>query len=146
MKKSLLTIVLLLTLLPFVNAQSSPTSKQQSVQKTVIDMFQALADRDVAKLKYHCTQDVLILESGAVWNIDSLTRRVSGNTVTDFKRVNTFEFVETKLEGNIAWTTYYNQADITRNGKTRVVKWLETAILVKEDGQWKVKTLHSSLL
>lgn len=54
--------------------------------------------------------------------------------------------METKISGKIAWTTYYNQADVTRNGTAYVVKWLETAILTKEDGQWKIKTLHSTLV
>ena len=147
MRKYLLTTVLLLALSSLVNGQSNPTSKQRLVQKAVVDLFQALADRDVAKLTVHCTEDVLILENGAVWNIDSLVQRVSRNkAVTDFKRVNTFEFIDTKLEGKIAWTTYFNQADIMRNGKTRVVRWLETAVLEKAGDQWKVKTLHSSLL
>jgi ketosteroid isomerase-like protein len=147
MRKYLLTTVLLLALSSIVTAQSNPTNKQRLVQKTVVDLFQALADRDVDKLKVHCTEDVLILESGAVWNIDSLVQRVSRNKgATDFKRVNTFEFIDTKFEGKVAWTTYLNQADITRNGMTRVVRWLETAVLTKEGDQWKVKTLHSSLL
>jgi len=109
-------------------------------------MFQALADRNLAKLKLNCTADILIIETGEVWNLDTLVQAVSQNTAADFKRINSFEFINTKVSGKTGWTTYYNQAEVTRNGKHRPVKWIETAILVKEDGQWKIKTLHSTLL
>jgi ketosteroid isomerase-like protein len=109
-------------------------------------LFQALADRNLTNLKNNCTSDILILENGSVWNLDTLMQKVSQNTAPDFKRNNSFEFLDTKISGKIAWATYNNQAEITRNGKTGIIKWLETAILSKEDGQWKIKTLHSTLL
>ncbi len=113
---------------------------------TVVNLFQALADRDIAKLKYNCTKDILLLENGAVWNLDTLVQKVNQNTASDFKRINTIAFIDIKISGKIAWTTYNNKAEITRSGKNSIVKWLETAILTKEGGLWKIKTLHSTLI
>jgi ketosteroid isomerase-like protein len=146
MKKFLLVATLLFVSTLLVNGHDKTNDKQQLVQKTVTDLFQALADRDPDKIKYNCTADILILESGAVWNLDTLVQKISQNTAADFKRINTLEFIETKVSGEIAWTTYNNQAEVTRNGKSGKIKWLETAILTKEDGRWKIKTLHSTLL
>lgn len=146
MKKLFLVAILLFVSTLLVNAQNKLTDKQQVVQKTVIDLFRAIADRDLVNLKQNCTSDILILENGSVWNLDTLIQKVSQNTAPDFKRINTFEFIDTKISGKIAWTTYNNQAEVTRNGKSGVIKWLETAILSKEDGQWKIKALHSTLL
>ena len=145
MKKIFLVVILVLVSGLLVNGQTKLTD-QQVAQKSVIDLFQALADRDLVNLKLGCTSDILILESGMVWNLDTLVMKVGQNTSADFKRINSFEFIETEVNGKIAWTTYNMQSEITRNGKTGVVKWLETAILSKEDGRWKIKVLHSTLL
>lgn len=109
-------------------------------------MFQALADRDTVSLKYNCTDDIIIYESGEIFTLDTLVQGVRRNLSADFKRINKFEFLDTKVNGEIAWTSYYNQADITRNGKNRTLKWLETAILIKEKGRWRIKVLHSTAL
>ncbi|MFT3824159.1 MAG: nuclear transport factor 2 family protein [Chitinophagaceae bacterium] len=130
----------------FANAQSGVTDKEKLAQKTVIDFFQALADRNADAVSSNCTKDLLLLENGAIWNLDTLVLKIGQNAPADYKRVNTIVFIETKVVGKTAWTTYNNQADVTRNGKSGIVQWLETAILVMEDGRWKIKTLHSTLL
>jgi ketosteroid isomerase-like protein len=146
MKKFFFVAIFLFVTILLANAQEKLTDKEKLVQKAVIDMFQALADRDIVKLKSNCTEDILLLENGAIWNLDTLVQKVSQNTAADFKRINTIEFIDTKISGKIAWTTYNNKAEITRNGKNSIVKWLETVILIKEDGSWKIKNLHSTLL
>ena len=125
-----------------VNAQ---TESEQQVQKTVKEMFEALSNRDTNGIKIHCTKDILLFENGAIWNLDTLIQKTVQNTSADFKRVNTIDFINTVVEKNTAWTTYNNQAEITRNGQHIFIKWLESAILVKEDKAWKIKVLHSTL-
>jgi hypothetical protein len=146
MKKLSFTVIILYTLIFPANAQEKLTEKKQLVQKTIIGMFQSLADRDLNTLKHYCTTDILILESGSIWNLDSLVQKVNQNIGADFKRINTLDFIETKISGKIAWSTYNNKAEITRNGKTSVIKWLETAIVIKTNGSWKIKNIHSTLL
>ena len=146
MKKFFLIAILCSVSTFLVNAQPPIPAKEQQVQQIVLDVFHALADRDLVQLKYNCTKDILILESGAIWNLDTLEQKIIQNTATDFKRVNTIDFLETRMRGKTAWTTYHNQADVTRNGKRGRIKWLETAILINEHGRWKIKTLHSTLL
>jgi ketosteroid isomerase-like protein len=131
-----------------VQAQPSPlTRSQQAVQQTVIKMFDALSNRDSANLKLYCADDVTLYEYGQVWNIDTLiTKAITLNTATDFKRVNTFDFINTTVNKKTAWTTYNLQSEITSNGKQRIVQWIETVVLVKEKKRWEIKVLHSSLI
>ena len=146
MKKitTLLTAILCTTLL---QAQQSTTNNQQAVQQTVIKMFDALSNRDSISLKAYCTADVTLYEYGQVWNIDTLIlKAITQNQVADFKRVNSFDFINTKVDKATAWVTYNLHSAITRNGKQATVQWLETVILVKEKKQWKVKHLHSTLI
>lgn len=130
-----------------LQAQLPLTSGQQAVQETVIKMFDALSNRDSLQLKLYCAADIALYEYGEAWNLDTLINKaISLNTATDFKRINTINFINTTISNKVAWATYNNQADITMNGKHITKKWLETVVLVKEDKRWKIKVLHSSLI
>jgi ketosteroid isomerase-like protein len=125
---------------------SAQQNDQETVKQTILEMFQQFSDRNAEKLKLYCTEDIQILESGEIWNLDTLTKKINQNKALDFKRVNKINFLNVTVENNTAWTTYDNQADVTKNGEHYIVKWLETAILKKRNGTWKIKVLHSSLL
>jgi len=128
-------------------AQQSLTTNQQAVQQTVIKMFDALSNRDSVSLKNYCTPDITLYEYGQVWNIDTLIlKAITLNQATDFKRTNTFEFINTSVDKTTAWVTYRLLSAITRDGKQVTVQWLETVVLSKEKKQWKVKHLHSTLI
>ncbi|MEO6252962.1 MAG: nuclear transport factor 2 family protein [Ferruginibacter sp.] len=146
MKKYALAAILILLPAFYAVAQNNLTADEKTVQQVVNNMFDAIATRDTINLKLQCTADILILESGATWNMDTLIQKISPNPPADFKRINTIDFIDTKISGNTAWTTFNNRADITRNGQRGFIIWLETAILVKERKKWKVKVLHSTLV
>ena len=140
----LLTAILCTTLL---QAQQSTTNNQQAVQQTVIKMFDALSNQDSISLKAYCTADVTLYEYGQVWNIDTLIlKAITQNQAADFKRTNTFDFITTTTNKNMAWVTYRLQSVIIEDGKQISLLWLETVVLVKERKQWKVKHLHSTLI
>jgi hypothetical protein len=122
-------------------------SGNKFVEQTVIDLFQGFSELSLEKIKNHCTSDFLLFENGAVWNADSLAPGINRRKNSpDFRRINKFDFIKTEVRGKTAWTSYYNKADITSSGKTFSVRWLESAILVKEKKNWKIKFLHSTEL
>ena len=126
-------------------AQEPLTTSQQAVQQTVIKMFAALSNRDSVGMKAHSTADITLYEYGQVWNMDTLILKViTLNQSTDFKRTNSFEFINTTVDKTTAWVTYRLQSVIIKDGKQTTVHWLETVVLVKVKRQWKVKHLHST--
>ena len=130
-----------------LHAQQPLTTSQQAVQQTVINMFDALSNRDLASLKGYCTADITLYEYGQVWNMDTLIlKAMTQNGATDFKRTNTFDFINTNVDKSTAWVTYRLQSLITWDGKPGTFQWLETVTLVKEKKNWKVKHLHSTLI
>ena len=130
-----------------LSAQVPLTKKQQAVQQTVIKMFNSLSNRDSISLKEYCTDDITLYEYGQVWNIDTLIlKAITQNQAADFKRTNTFDFINTRADKTTAWVTYRLHSAITRDSKQATVQWLETVVLVKEKKQWKVKHLHSTLI
>lgn len=138
-------IAIVLTGQLYVQGQS--TANQQAVQQSVIKLFDALSNRDSVSLKAYSTVDITLYEYGQVWNIDTLIlKAITLNQSADFKRTNSFDFINTTADKTMAWVTYHLNSAITRDGKQSTVQWLETVVLIKERKQWKVKHLHSTLL
>ena len=128
-------------------AQEPQTINQQAVQQTVIKLFDALSNRDSVSLKSHSAADITLYEYGQVWNMDTLIMKaITLNQSADFKRTNSFEFINTTVDKTMALVNYRLQSAITRDGKQVTVQWLETVVLVKAKKQWKVKHLHSTLI
>ena len=144
-KTASILIAILFTVL--LQAQQPFTKDQQAVQQTVVNMFEALSNRDSVKLKLYCAKDITLYEYGLAWNMDSLiTRAISLNTSTDYKRTNTLDFINTTVNNNTAWANYHLQSYISRDSKHSTVEWIETVILEKEKNSWKIKVLHSTLI
>jgi SnoaL-like domain len=128
-------------------AQEQLSTSQQAVQQTVVKMFDALSNRDSVSVKAYCTGDITLYEYGQVWNIDTLLlKAITQNQAADFKRTNSFDFINTTVDKTTAWVTYHLNSAITRDGKQATLQWLETVVLVKERKKWKVKHLHSTLI
>ena len=145
MKKSSLLLMLMIVASTVI---AQPFTKQElSVQQTIIKLFTALSNSDTAGLKLHSTSNVKFYEYGQIWSIDTLIQKVMVmSKAADYKRTNSFEFVNTTINKKTAWVTYYLQSIITRNGKEEMIKWMETVILLKEKKQWKINVLHSTRL
>lgn len=145
--KKIIMLSIAITLIASLHVQSQLSKETQAVQQTIIQLFQALSNRDTVGLKAHSTADVTFYEYGEIWNIDTLIgKAIIRNQSADFKRTNSFEFINTTVDKSIAWATYRLQSEIVREGKQTTVQWLETVVLVKERKQWKVKHLHSTLI
>jgi SnoaL-like domain len=128
-------------------AQQPLITNQQEVQQTVVKFFDALSNKDSVNLKAYSTADITLYEYGQVWNIDTLIlKAITLNQSADFKRTNSFEFINTTVDKTMAWVTYRLQSVVTKDEKLATVQWLETVVLVKAKKQWQVKHLHSTLI
>lgn len=145
--KKIIFLTLAVSVTAYSQAQQQFSKNQQEIQQTVVNMFQALSDRDSITLKSYCTRDITLYEYGQVWNMDTLIRKaITMNQSADFKRTNTFDFITVETGKTTAWASYRLSSVITRDGKETVIQWLETVVLARQDNQWKVKHLHSTLI
>jgi len=145
--KKIIILLIATVLTRQLYAQGQLTRNQQAVQQAVLKLFNALSNRDSVNLKLFCADDITLYEYGQIWNLDTLINKaIRLNTASDFKRINTIDFINTTISKKAAWTTYHNQADINRDGKQTTVKWIETVVLVKQQKRWKIKVLHSTLI
>lgn len=140
-------LLLAISLSTTVHAQQLFTKEQEEVQQAVVNMFEALSNRDSLSLKAYCTADITLYEYGQIWNMDTLIRKaITMNTADDFTRSNTFEFISTTTDQKSAWVTYRLTSVILKDSQQSTVQWLETVVLERQGKQWKVKHLHSTLL
>lgn len=141
------SLLLAIALSTTVHAQQLFTKEQEEVRQAVVNMFEALSNRDSLSLKAHCTADITLYEYGQIWNMDTLIRKaITMNTADDFTRSNTFEFISTATDRKSAWVTYQLTSVILKDSQQSTVQWLETVVLERQGKQWKVKHLHSTLL
>jgi hypothetical protein len=126
------------------NSYAQNDKSKAEVNQTLIQLFDGIAKLDMNKIQQYSTHDVIILEDGAIWNMDSVRNIVNMMKGTTFSRTNTFDFIQTEVKGNTAWVVYHNTADMTINGQAMNIRWMESAVLVKEGNAWKVRLLHST--
>ena len=143
MKKIIFSVLLVLA---FVNSNAQQkTMVQKEAEQTVINFFEALSALDFDKMRYY-TKNIKLVEYGEVWNIDTLINAMKPSVGKNEKRINTLVFLDTEIKGNTAWLIYNNTADFELNGKKDRINWLESVVLVKDAGRWKISLLHSTVL
>lgn len=109
--------------------------------KPVQELFFAMSAVDHQKMKSVVTEDFQLLEVGEDWTIDDLINVVKPS---DYRRRNYFSVIKSETLGGMAWVSYWNKATFINGDKKSTVAWLESAVLVKSDHQWKIKMLHST--
>ncbi len=118
---------------------------QLQVSEKVTALFTAISDYDTAAIRSYCSDDIVLLENGIIWNLDSLLLKVNEKKAMKLKRINTLDFISIDIRGNSAWVVYRNRADVTVNERSAFIIWMESVVLVKEEHQWKIKLLHSTM-
>ena len=132
----------------FANAQMSAAPSSESDESAVIaameTMYAAFTTDDLAKFHSVAAPDFYAFDGGKRFDGDALmkllkTARASGKVY--IWRVTT---PEVKIEGNIAWITYVNEGSLKDAAETKNLTWLESAVLRREHGNWRIKFFHST--
>lgn len=139
-----MAVFVLLTTLLSVKAQDNNT-QQTEVKKALNNVFDGLSEFNMDKIKQNCTKDMIVLESGLIWNLDTIANKIS-KMDPKMTRTNELTFISVQVNGQTAWVSYHNTAHFTIDDKKRDVNWLESAVLVKRDDKWLVSLLHSTVL
>lgn len=129
--------------------QNSEKTDEDQIQNLIKDSFQGIfSDLDPQALDTYCTRDFLLLETGEVWDMEKMRNYVNkaGEQITEVKRINSFDFLEIKVEGKMAWVAYYNKAEFKQGDEVvREMNWLESATAIRTEEGWKLQLLHSTI-
>ena len=120
------------------------TPEKVEVQQVITRFFDALSVANIPQMKAEVLDGFILLENGEIWTIDTLANKISRPKPEGYLRRNSFDFLETKIDKNRAWIYYKNKAEITSKTRNATIKWLESAILRKEKGRWRMELMHST--
>ena len=111
----------------------------------VKELFASMSKFDGNAMQATSTADFQLLEHGEDWTMQDLIDAVQPKG-KPYERKNFFNQIRARQQGDVAWVSYWNKAEIIREGGVRTIIWLESAVVVKENDQWKVQLLHSTRL
>ncbi len=103
----------------------------------------AISRWDYAEMRRLCSPGFRLFEDGEIWTVDdhvAFLRRYEG------KASIAYEFTEATgaVDGNVAWFTHRNSAKAQIEGKAISFEWIESAVLRKTNGEWRLVLLHST--
>ena len=119
-------------------------SEKAEVQQVITRFFDALSVTNIPQMKAEVSDDFILLENGEIWTIDTLANKISRPKPEGYLRQNSFDFITTKIDKNRAYVYYKNKAEISSKTRNATIKWLESAILRKEKGRWRMEFMHST--
>lgn len=113
--------------------------------RPVKELFAAMSKHDGQAMHETSTDDFQLLEHGEDWTMQQLVDAVQPKG-QPYERKNFFCQIRAREKGDVAWISYWNKAEIYRDSEVRTIVWLESAVMVKEEGRWKIQLLHSTRL
>jgi hypothetical protein len=122
----------------------------EAVQELVADYFEDIwSGLDSTRLDRYHTSDYILLENGVVWTEDSIRhfirREQKQVAARQYQRLSRFAFIQSVHNQHSVWVAYDNYGTWVKDGDTLFnAHWLESAVAVQEDEQWKFQQLHST--
>lgn len=107
----------------------------------VMGLFSAMSEIDHSGMKGAVTDRFELLENGEVWGIDELIDVV---VPSEYRRENFFSLISADVREDIALISYWNKSVFSSKNSTQNVTWLESVVVVKEDGSWRLQQMHST--
>ena len=130
-------------------SQNSELNKEDQIKELISNSFQKIfSDLDPEALDTYCTPDFLLLETGEVWDMKRMRNYLDRASEQESKviRFNSFDFIEIKIEGKMAWVVYHNKAEFKSGEEVvRELNWLESATAILTEEGWKLQLLHSTI-
>ena len=132
----------------FANAQTStapsPGSDEAAVIAAVETMYAAFTSDDLAKFHSVAAPDFYAFDGGKRFDGDALMQLLKTTHASGKIYVWRVTKPEVKIEGNTAWITYVNEGSVKDASETKNLTWLESAVLRKENGTWRIKFFNST--
>lgn len=127
-------------------AQSASADESAHVADTLRAMYAAAQKDDLNAFHAVVTPDFYAFDGGTRFEGDALMRLIITLHAKGAKAVWTVTQPDVHISGDHAWIAYLNVGSLQMSADAPVVpmQWLESATLVKQNGQWKIEFFHST--
>jgi ketosteroid isomerase-like protein len=124
--------------------QKSLTADQSQIVDTVSAMFTALRTDDVAKFNSVIAPGFYIFDAGTRFNGETLIALIKSVHAAGKRYEWNVTEPDVHISGDTAWIAYVNKGSVTDASGITNQKWLESAVLQKQGGSWKIVFMHST--
>ena len=126
-------------------AQARPLSVEQlQIVNTVKDVYAAIAADDRAKFREVVEPTFYMFDGGERYDGDSIVDLIKQLRAAGKHYEWSVVSPDVHINGNEAWIAYVNRGSVTDAAGKHDLQWLESAILQKETGKWKVVFMQST--
>ena len=148
--KRICQFILMLLITASATSQTLKEADRSLIKALIRDSFQEIfSENEQEKLSTYYTEDFILLENGEVWDLKIIRSYMQKAAEMDRmpERINSFEFIEIKIEGKMAWAAYHNNAKFKEDDEViGEMNWLESATAILTEEGWKLQMLHSTVV
>ncbi|RFP24497.1 DUF4440 domain-containing protein [Duganella sp. BJB488] len=117
-----------------------------AAEAALIDWHRALEQHDWGALEAGLTAEFVMIEQDRILERAALLALLTGSAALGRQRASLHDF-RTRVQGDVAWTTARNDAVwIATDGAQTPYGFLETAVLRREGGAWRIDRYHATRL
>jgi len=113
------------------------------VERTIHDFFDALRKDDEVLFKRLTTESFYSFDVGKRYDEAELVDAVRSTHARGVQINWSIGPVDTKLGCDVAWSAWENVGSAGIPPDLQAVRWLESAVIVRENGDWKIDFFHS---
>jgi ketosteroid isomerase-like protein len=125
--------------------QPNPSAADQvQVTEAMRSFFAAATADDLDRLHAVTAPDFYAFDAGGRFTGDALMDLVKAAHAAGKVYVWTVNEPEVHISGDVAWITYVNRGSIKDASGTKDMTWLESAVLHKKAGIWRIHFFHST--
>jgi ketosteroid isomerase-like protein len=125
-------------------ASGAAVDEDVKVVDTVKAVFAAAASDDLGKFHAVTTKDFYAYDNGMRFDGDALMQAIQKQHAAGYVYEWNVTQPEVHVAGSIAWITYVNKGTVKKPEGTEHVTWLESMVLEKKGGKWRVHFVHST--
>ena len=142
---SICTIVACGTGASLARPASGSAGDVRAVESALRDWYDASTRHDSAAYAALMLPEFFIFEDTTRYDRTALLHLVASGFASGTDHAAMSDFT-TRVVGDVAWTSFRNEEFFTPNGAAAlpVRRYLETAVLRRVDGQWKLERYHAT--
>jgi ketosteroid isomerase-like protein len=125
----------------------APTADEDAaaIRQMLIDWYAAYSSPTIDEAHYRefMVEEYALLENGTIMGVED-DLKMMRTRAPGYARKDAFDFRSVRLHGDLAYATYFLESEIGADTKIQHRKWLESAIVRRVGGRWRVALLHST--
>ena len=123
---------------------SEPVADEEKIIEVIRLMYVALTNDDLAQLRNVASPEFYAFDVGRQLTGEELMELVKNAHAAGKIYVWQVTEPQVHIDGKTAWITYVNRGSLQDATGKKDLSWLESAVLRKENGVWRIQFFHST--